>query len=192
MLAVFLDLETSGLDPERHRILELAFKIVDVHTGDVLCTYNKGIRQPSDVWDRRDLASVEFNGFTWEKNILGQDEESISLEIIQIFTDLKIQRGKAVFICQNPSFDRAFFSRLIDVYLQESYHWPYHWLDFASMYWALLMNKSGHDHPFPREINLSKNAIASHYGLPEETEPHCAINGVNHLILCYGTVIGFG
>lgn len=192
MLAIFLDLETSGLDPFRHRVLEIAFRVVDVHSGEVKKSYESVIRQPLEVWDKRDPVSVEINGFTWEKVLLGKAEEEVNQEIVQIFKDLKIERGKAVYICQNPAFDRAFFGQLVQVYTQEEHHWPYHWLDFASMYWALLMQKTHQERAlFPSEINLSKNAIAQAYQLPLEPYPHTAINGVDHLILCYRTVVGF-
>ena len=40
-------------------------------------------------------------------------------------------------------------------------------------------------------MNLSKNAIAQRFQLPIEETPHSALNGVNHLLLCYRTVVGF-
>ncbi len=193
MQAIFLDSETTGLDPFSHRILEIAFKIVDISSGHEKLTYQSIVKQPLSVWESRDPASVEINGFTWEKVQLGKAEEQISQEIIQIFNDLKVERGKTVYICQNPAFDRNFFSQLVNVYTQEHYQWPYHWLDFASMYWALQMKECQERHrPFAKEINLSKNAIAQHYQLPIEAYPHCALNGVNHLLLCYRKVVGFG
>ncbi len=39
MQAIFLDIETTGLDPFFHRILEIAFKIVDVPSGYEKLTY---------------------------------------------------------------------------------------------------------------------------------------------------------
>ncbi len=105
-----------------------------------------------------------LTGFTWEKVQLGKEEEVVREEITQIFTDLKVERGKSIYICQNPAFDRNFFAQLINVYAQEQHHWPYHWLDFASMYWALqtkhYRDKEQH---FPEEMNLSKNTIAQEY-----------------------------
>ena len=193
MLAIFLDVETSGLDPFHHRVLEIAFKIVDVRTGEEKCSYQSIVRQPLEVWEKRDPISVEINGFTWEKLSRGKDEKEVSQAIIQLFTEHKIERGKAVYICQNPAFDRGFFAQLVDIYTQEQRQWPYHWLDFASMYWALQIKKiNGDPNLFPTEMNLSKNAIAQQYQLPIESYPHSALNGVNHLILCYQTVVGFG
>lgn len=192
MQAIFLDTETTGLNPFFHRLLEIAFKVVDISTGYEKLTYQAVVRQPFEIWEQRDLSSVEVNGFTWEKVLVGKEEEIVRQEIIQIFSDLKIERGSSVYICQNPAFDRNFFAQLIDVYTQEKKNWPYHWLDFASMYWALQV-KAYHERGerFPQEMILSKNTIAQNYRLPIETCPHTALNGVDHLLLCYRTVIGF-
>lgn len=193
MLAIFLDMETTGLDFFKHRAIDLAIKIIDISTGNIKYTYQTIVKQPIEVWENRDSTSVEVNGFNWEKVQMGLTEEHIKKEIIQIFSDLGISRGRAFYICQNPAFDRSFFSQIIDVYTQEHLKWPYHWLDFASMFWALLVKQAIQNRePLPIEISLSKNAIAEYYHLPIETCPHSAINGVEHLILCYQTVIGFG
>ena len=61
-----------------------------------------------------------------------------------------------------------------------------------SVFWALSMikarNKEG---PLPWEIGFSKDLIAQHHNLPSEEKPHRAMNGVNHLLLCYQAVVGF-
>lgn len=192
MQAIFLDTETTGLDPFHHKLLEIAFKVVDIPSGYEKLTYQTIVKQPLEIWEQRDLSSVEINGFTWDKVQLGKEEAIVRQEIIQIFEDLKIERGTAVFICQNPAFDRNFFAQLIDVYTQEQKHWPYHWLDFASMFWALhVKDQIGNHEAFPFEMNLSKNAIAQRFQLPIEQMPHSALNGVDHLLLCYRTVVGF-
>lgn len=193
MQAIFLDIETTGLDPCLHRVLEIAFKVVNLNSGDEILTYQSVVKQSKEAWGMRDPRSVEINGFTWEKVQFGKEEAFIAQEIIQIFIDLKIARGRTVYICQNPAFDRSFFSQLIDIHTQEQHKWPYHWLDFASMYWALEMKAyQNRKEPLPEELSISKNAIAQRYHLPIEIEPHCALNGVDHLIQCYRTVVGMG
>lgn len=190
MNAIFLDIETTGLDTKIHRPLDIAFKVLDAHTHELKSSYQSLVKWPQEVWEARDLNSIEINGYTWEDVCKGNEPESIRESIEKIFEETHIQRGQAVFICQNPSFDRAFFNQLIPVYSQEKLNWPYHWLDLASMYWTKQLQKTLRDKKIlPEKMNLSKNAIAVASGLPVETSPHRAINGVNHLIQCYLTVL---
>lgn len=188
MQAIFLDIEATGLDPFRHSAIDIALKVIDLKAGVERGSYQSVIKLTPEDWDKRDLSSMEVNGYLWDEILKGKVIEEVSAEIIALFKELNITRGKSVFICQNPAFDRAFFSHIIDIYTQEKLNWPYHWLDFASMYWALLAQKTK---PFPDTINLSKNEIARLHQIPPEVFPHKAINGVDHLIQCYKTVVGF-
>lgn len=187
MLGVFLDTETSGLNFQKHCILEIAYKIIDVETGELKHSFDAIVAQGKTNWEQADPNSLQVNGFTWEKVCSGIAPEEISKEIIAAFTANGIKRRKAIFICQNPSFDRAFFSQLIDPDLQESLGWPYHWLDLASMYWAIQIKQES----APWETGVSKDKISESYQLPPEAKPHRAMNGVNHLLQCYEAVVGF-
>lgn len=191
MLAIFLDMETTGLDPTKHRAIDMACKVIDISSNEVKGSYQSIIKVTPEAWARRDPVSMEINGFTWELVCSGKETAQISQEVIAFFTSHNILRGKAVFICQNPGFDRAFFAQLVDVYTQERLVWPYHWLDLASMYWAHLVHKAkSQGNRFPETINLSKNEIAREYHLSPEQHPHRSMNGVNHLISCYEAVLG--
>jgi oligoribonuclease len=191
MLAIFLDIETTGLDPYKHRPIDIAIKIMDVSTGHCRGSYQSIIKQSPEAWDVRDLSSIQVNEFTWDLVASGKEVPVISSEIITLFQQLKIERGNAIFICQNPSFDRCFFSQIIEVYTQEKLKWPYHWLDLASMYWMHLTQKAKQQGTaFPDQVNVSKNEIAKANQLPEELMPHRAMRGVEHLILCYEAVLG--
>lgn len=189
MLGIFLDTETNGLNPHRHSLLELAFKVIDVSTSQQKASYTSIIKQAPEVWKKSDPDSLKINGFTWDQILQGQESHLVAEEIIACFTELQISRYSAVFICQNPSFDRAFFSQLIDPDIQESLNWPYHWLDLASMYWAIKIQTK--KPPFPWNTGVSKDRIASVYELAPEDKPHRAMNGVNHLLLCYEAIVGF-
>lgn len=191
MQAIFLDMETTGLDPKKHSAIDIAFKIIDISSGQELVEFQQVIKHQSEVWSNRDLNSIEINGYTWEDLCQGESSSLIGEKIIDLFGQVGVQRGKSVFICQNPGFDRAFFSQLVDVYTQERLNWPYHWLDLASMYWGELVRKCRENQiPFPETLNLSKNEIAKNFSLLPETVPHRAMNGVNHLIKCYQSVLG--
>ena len=192
MIGVFLDTETNGLNPKIHAILEIAYQIVDLSTGEVKEKYQAVVAQPLEVWQKSDPGSLKVNGFTWEEVSLGNPLFRVKEEVIASLARWKVQRKEALFICQNPSFDRIFFSQLIDPDIQEALHWPYHWLDLASMHWALSMKQSmRHQGPFPWDIGCSKDQIAAYYQLPPEEKPHRAMNGVQHLLLCYTAVVGF-
>ncbi len=187
MLAVFLDTETNGLDHKVHSILEIALIVVDLATGEVLESYERLIQLSDEEWERGNPYSLSFNGITKEMMQTGVPLLEASKEVKKIFKRLHIVKGKSVLICQNPSFDRVFFAKLIDVEYQEQNEFPYHWLDLASMHFAksLLQGK-----PLD-QIALSKDQIAKEYHLEKESRPHRALRGVQHLIECYQHVIGF-
>ncbi len=193
MLGIFLDTETNGLNSQKHKIIELAFKILDVKTGTQVAEYQSIVFQTKEEWETADKSSLLVNGFSWDEiSSKGRLKKDISTDVLTCFEKLNIKRGNAVFICQNPSFDRAFFSQLIDADIQEKLGWPYHWLDLASMYWAESIRK-GEENPlcFPWKTGVSKDKIALANNLPPENKPHRAMNGVDHLLLCYKSVVGF-
>ncbi|MES2272845.1 MAG: 3'-5' exonuclease [Chlamydiota bacterium] len=192
MLGIFLDTETNGLNSQIHKILEIALKIVDLSTGEFKEEYQSVVAQPIEAWEKSDQESLRINGFTWDEVSRGETSRLVSQQIKDCFQRWDVRRKKAVFICQNPSFDRIFFSQLVDPDAQELLGWPYHWLDLASMFWALTLDKAMHQNgPLPWETGYSKDLIAAHYNLPLEEKPHRAMNGVSHLLLCYQAVVGF-
>jgi len=192
MLGIFLDTETNGLNSQIHKILEIAYKIVDLSTGELLEEFHSLIAQPIEVFEKSDPNSLKVNGFSWAEVSKGTPSPIVAQTIIDAFTKRGVRRKKAVFICQNPSFDRVFFSQIIDPDTQELLNWPYHWLDLASMYWAITMQQAKHHHgPLPWDTGFSKDLIAKQYHLPPESSPHRAMNGVAHLLLCYRAVVGF-
>lgn len=192
MLGIFLDIEATGLNPLRHKIIEIAYKVVDVATGELKNEFQAVIFQEEKDWSQSDPESLRVNGFTWEEVERGEKVDKVAGEIKSTFAQLNVQRGSAVFICQNPSFDRAYFSQLIDADLQDKMGWPYHWLDLASMYWSEAVHLGKRDYTrFPWNSGFTKDRIAKTYHLPSEEKPHRAMSGVNHLIACYAAVVGF-
>lgn len=187
MLAVFLDTETNGLNPYKHKVIEIAYKILDVKTGDLKDSFESLVSHSEEDWQKSDPRSLKIHEISWEKVKGGSSIDIVAQKILASFSKHGIQKGKALFICQNPSFDRAFFSQIIDPDIQHSLDFPYHWLDLASMYWSRKIKES----PYPWETGISKDRISQTYQLPPEAKPHRAMNGVDHLLLCYETMIGF-
>lgn len=192
MIGIFLDTEASGLNPMVNKILEIAFQLIDLKDGACLKKFVSIISVTKEEWGKSDPMSLKVNGFTFEEVKKAPTKEKVAEEILSIFSAFGIRKNQAVFICQNPSFDRAFFSQLIDPKKQEKLSFPYHWLDLASMYWALCLQKAKGDKPvFPWDSGLSKDQIAKRFHLEEEEKPHRAMNGVKHLLLCYRALVGF-
>ena len=189
MLGVFLDTETSGLDPFVHVPLELGFVIVDLLSGKELASYEAVLRVSDEEWASRDPNSGEVHGFGRKDLESGVTLSEAAEKIESIFSACGITNDRAFFICQNPSFDRPFFSSIIPQYRQEALCWPYHWLDLASMYWALHMAEKQKKSPY--NCVVSKDAIARDLSLPPENRPHRAMNGVRHLLACYERLVGF-
>lgn len=192
MLGIFLDSETNGLNPSKHRIIEIAFRVLDVCTKEEKGCYRSLIRCSKETWAGSDKESLKVNGFTLEELAAGKPIELVAKEIEALFEELEIRRGEAFFICQNPSFDRAFFGQIVDADRQEKLLWPYHWLDLASMFWALSLRRAEEGlGDYPWKVGLSKDKIAAACSIAPEEKPHRAMQGVNHLIACYEAVVGF-
>ena len=192
MIGIFLDTETNGLNAHKHFILEIAFKLIDLRTGAFIDEYQTLISHTEQEWRQSDKESLAVNGFCLEDIKNGKTTEEAARDIKDLFKKHKIKRGNAVFICQNPSFDRAFFCQLIDPDTQEALAWPYHWLDLASMYWAVSLQKGKKEEKYyPWNTGVSKDKIAAVYHLAPESKPHRARNGVDHLLACYTAVLGF-
>jgi len=187
MLGIFLDTETNGLDVRKHHIIEIAYKIIDLQTGFIQDQYVSTVCISFKAWEESDPLSLKCNGFSWDEVKDGKNHRVLVEEIKDSFKSSAIQKGSAVYICQNPSFDRLFFSKIISIEIQEQLNWPYHWLDLASMYWMKCLCEGEK----PWESGISKNQIAFKYNLPKEPSPHRAMNGVNHLITCYQAIAGF-
>jgi len=189
MLGVFLDTETSGLDPFLHVPLEIAFLIVDLCSGKELCSYERVLQTSEKEWGSRDPQSLLINGFTFEELQGGASLKVVAQEMEEIFSRFEITNERAFFICQNPSFDRPFFATIMDTYRQEALKLPYHWLDLASMYWVLQGIKEQRRSEFG--IVVSKDMIAHSLQMGPEARPHRAMNGARHLLVCYKRLIGF-
>ena len=69
MLAIFLDIETTGLDPLQHSPIDIAFRIIDMTRLQSLAAYSTVIKHSMEVWNKRDLSSIAINGFEWSKLI---------------------------------------------------------------------------------------------------------------------------
>jgi DNA polymerase-3 subunit epsilon/oligoribonuclease len=186
MKIVFIDIETTGLDFSVHVPIDIAICIVDYSNKDKKTSYSSCITCDASDWDRADVEALAVNGFNPKSLWNGKRISEVHEEVKQFLRENNIIKGKAVFMCQNPSFDRAFFHKIISSDKMNDLDMPYHWLDLASMYWIKFYG-------IISEVNaeyfsLSKDSIAKTFGIPPEEKPHRAMNGVKHLIQCYNAL----
>jgi DNA polymerase-3 subunit epsilon/oligoribonuclease len=192
-LAIMLDTEPTGLDPLSNHAIEIAFKIVNLTSGSVVASYQSVIKLSAEEWKAAHPKALEVNRFTWDENLQrGKPRELVRKDILEIFQKNAITKNAAVFLCQNPSFDKAFFSQIVPQEVQTKNKFPYHWLDLASMDFAFERAKIAKGLKGNNITSLSKDNIAKRHNLPPEEQPHRAMNGVDHLNLIFTHIIGFG
>ena len=85
MLGIFLDSEANGLNPVKHNIIEIAFKIINLSTGEEVYSYDEKVFQTKEKWEQSDPNSLKVNGFNYEMIVNGKKEDVIEKEIIDIF-----------------------------------------------------------------------------------------------------------
>lgn len=186
MKAVFIDIETSGLDPQVHVPLEIALCIVDMHTMECIDSFHTFVCM-LEKWQFDEFScpiALEVNGIKWEDIKDAPHETLVSLHIIEFLEKHGIFKNRSFFLAQNPTLDRIFFLKVVHHVSQEIHNLPYHWLDLASMYWMKVLVPLMSHSPF-KWAPLSKDSIAQELGIPYESKPHRAMNGVNHLLECY-------
>lgn len=116
----FVDIETTGLDPDKHQVLEVA--ILTEPFGDQV-----HISLPINPGNASEQA-LETNGYYARRNELLEIQHTRE-EAAEIVRDAL--QGH-VFIANNPSFDAAFLSRLLrDFGYGPSWH--YHLVDIKSL-----------------------------------------------------------
>jgi len=188
--AIFLDIETDGLDPDMHVALEIACVCVNLHTMECLFEYTSFINCSHREWCfGSDPKALAINGISFEDVKDAPQPSEVCNDLADLFLSYELDKTNSVIICQNPSFDRSFFSQIMTVETQVELDLPYHWLDLASMAWMKLFAK---DVKYLDGIApLSKDNLAQQFGIPPEEKPHRALNGVKHLIECYKALLSF-
>lgn len=191
LFLIALDTETTGLDHRKNDPIEIAIRIIGCSTGRDYGSCSAVIKLDKEAWSRAHPKALEVNNFSWEEvQEKGESIEGVAKRIQTLISGLGLSERNAKFICQNSSFDRNFFDKIIDPEAQFKARMPYHWLSLESMYHTqrLAAMRPG------TEVNAtsySKDAIAKALGLPEEEKPHRAMNGVDHLLLIYEKLVGF-
>ena len=153
------DVETTGLDPQKHEIVEIGLVLIDQETGEVIDTLDLKVK-PEHIETADDVA-LKLNGYNetdW------QDAVTI-LEAIALYGK---KAENAIFCSHNVTFDWSFILEAFKKAGQKN-TLDYHRLDLFTLIWTKTRDSK------IESFNL--NRVAQFLGLPEETLPHRAING---------------
>lgn len=187
MKLIFIDIETTGLDPFLDLPLDICVKVVDAKTFHEDFSFSSLISYDKELLDTFDDIGAQFHGLSKEDLNSGMPAEEVQKVLLKYFKDAGLNLHNSVFFCQNPSFDRPFFYKIINSKTLNEIKMPYHWLDLASMFWAFQIMQKLLNFSFI----LSKDNIARHLGLDPEFMPHRAERGVDHLIKCYKAMVDY-
>lgn len=175
---IVLDVETTGLVPERNSILSLGA----VDLNDPTNQFYDECR----IWDGAEVAdeALAINGFSKEE-IVSKDKKS-EAELIASFVAWATDRPEdRTLAAQNPSFDLEFVQAACR---RAGIECPFakRTLDVHSLVW-LHMIMRGMTPPVGNHHSIINLDFALRYtGVPEEPRPHNALTGA----LCHAEVIG--
>ena len=167
---LIMDLETTGLDPVVHEILEIGAMCIDITTLNQLWTFEIKVR-PERIETAQPKA-LEVNGYNtreWEN----------ALDLDQGFSMLhRLLSSDMCLMSQNITFDYGFYTAALHRFGFED-PLDYHRLDLCSMAF-----------PFQEHPVYSLSKLSTLFGVEREAHPHRAMNGVKNAyevlrILCH-------
>lgn len=159
MTLVFLDTETTGLDPDRHEIWELAYAIDagPIHSGTIVHSLRHA-----------DPVALRLNGYYDRVHALAEQTQMHDLEL-----GAKIALDGATLVAANPAFDAAFLRARWG-----ATPWHYRMLDIEAFAAGIL----GWDAPKGlRDISEALNRL----GFTVPSPDHSAGADVDTLRECY-------
>lgn len=129
---VFVDVETTGLDPFRHEIIEIACLVVDPQTLEVKKGYlTKAQPEHLETADPVALRKNKFSLEAWEN----------AKPLNQVLEEINSLAPGGMFTGFNVSFDRAFIETAFRKEGVTS-NFDYHWVDVMSLvYWRLFSDE---------------------------------------------------
>jgi DNA polymerase III epsilon subunit-like protein len=171
---IALDIETSGLDPERTSILSIGA----LDTNNPLDQFYGECQ----VWNGAEITdeALAVNGFTREQ--AADTSQKSEAELIQKFvawvtevSEEGLVRNTTI-VGQNSSFDRD-FARAACRRAGVKFPFSHRTIDTHSLVWLHMIQKGIVPPIKYGSSSLSLTAALQYCGLPEELKPHNALNG---------------
>jgi DNA polymerase-3 subunit epsilon len=168
---IWIDVETTGLDPNKHEIIEMA----------AVRSWLDGTLAGAAMFSTR----VHFSGHctpgAQAVNGYTPDEWLKAIALPDALSQLTHEMTGRRFAGQNPKFDEGF---LRAAFARCDMPWPrmksYHVLDLASLAWPLYLRG--------RVPGLGLDALCKGLGVEPEAKPHSALNGALKALEVYRTL----
>lgn len=174
-----LDVETTGLQPGHHEMIDIGLIYTDLDGNEIARFYT---RIMPDFPERASAGAVAVNAFSEERwKALGAVSEAEAAELLLAFHEA--HRGDRVWMIAalNSWFDAAFLQAFL---AEEGYSsrdlYHYHVLDIPSMAWG------------DGAMGVTSSVLAAHYGLPDETrvpEEHTGATGAAFNLALYQAIV---
>jgi len=165
---IVLDIEASGVDEVKHSILSVGALDFDNPKNQFY--------EECRVWDGAhiDDEALAINGFTREQAV--DHSKQTDEDLLKHFIEWSKTIKDHTFAGQNPSFDRDFLHRACDRYHLE---WPFAFrtLDLHSVCYTHMIKRGIKPPVAENRSDLNSDKIMKYVGIPEEIQPHNALNG---------------
>lgn len=157
------DVETTGLDPQKHEIVEIGLIVVNQNTLQILDEFEAKVK-PVHI-ELANPQALEVNGYS--------EADWRDAKDLKSAMDVYAQKTKdAIFLAHNVTFDWSF---IFEAFKKSGVinSMDYHRIDLLTLAWSKV----------PKLSNLTRlnlNDLCEYFGIPKEPEPHRAINGVRN------------
>ena len=129
---LFIDTETTGLDPNKGEIIELAAMLTTPDNKEVLKTFEVKLRmEHPELAEKKALEVNGYNEVEWALEKCASDRSKVGADLLVISND-------AVLVGHNVSFDEAFVSAFLRT-LGLKPNWHYHKIDTVVLSWPLVI-----------------------------------------------------
>lgn len=162
-----VDIETSGLDPARHEILEIGMVLFDSRSFAILDTLDLRVKpEHPETGDAKAFAVNGYNAEEWDG----------CMDLRLALTLFKARTEDATFCAHNMIFDWSFLSAASEK-TGVALNFDYHKLDLLSIAWAKI--------PHVKVQSWSLKTICAYLGVPPEPKLHRGLQGAMKEYECY-------